>query len=456
MVHKILRYSLWIFLFYFLISVIIVPIRHKEVSELPAVEGAPGRVRCIDDNQEALLWRLRVIESAQSEIVMSTFDWREDNSGTDMMAALEAAAERGVQIRLIVDGINGFLQLRGSGMFQALTANPNVEAKLYNPVNLLLPFRINYRMHDKYLIADESVYILGGRNTNDLFLGNYRDSYNLDRDLLVYEGENGESGSLGAVRSYFEKVWSDPVSKPYRHHKSARKTQQAQEELRERYEKLKSDYPVLLEETDWQGETTEAESIALLVNPAQAAGKEPVVFEQIFREIKQGQDVLIQTPYIICDGRMYRGLREAVEGGTGIQIITNAVESGANPWGCTDYLNQKGKILRTGVSVYECLAGQSLHTKTVLVDQDVSIIGSYNLDIRSTYLDTEMMLRVESRELNRAIRADAEQYQEKSKLCTPDGQETENSGYQKVRLSLPKKGIYQLLRVVILPIRHLL
>lgn len=456
MVHKILRYSLWIFLFYFLISVIIIPIRHKEVSELPAVEGAPGRVRCIDDNQEALLWRLRVIESAQNEIVMSTFDWREDNSGTDMMAALEAAAERGVQIRLIVDGINGFLQLRGSGMFQALTLNPNVEAKLYNPVNLLLPFRINYRMHDKYLIADESVYILGGRNTNDLFLGNYRDSYNLDRDLLVYEGENGESGSLGAVRSYFEKVWSDPVSKPYRHHKSARKTQQAQEELRERYEKLKSDYPVLLEETDWQGETTEAESIALLVNPAQAADKEPVVFEQIFREIKQGQDVLIQTPYIICDRRMYRGLREAVDGGTGIRIITNAVESGANPWGCTDYLNQKGKILRTGVSVYECLAGQSLHTKTVLVDQDVSIIGSYNLDIRSTYLDTEMMLRVESRELNRAIRADAEQYQEKSKLCTPDGQEKENSGYQKVRLSLLKKGIYQVLRVVILPIRHLL
>ena len=197
MVHKILRYSLWIFLFYFLISVIIIPIRHKEVSELPAV-----------------------------------------------------------QIRLIVDGINGFLQLRGSGMFQALTSNPNVEAKLYNPVNLLLPFRINYRMHDKYLIADESVYILGGRNTNDLFLGNYRDSY--------------------------------------------------------------------------------------------------------------------------------------------------------------------------------------------------------NLDIRSTYLDTEMMLRVESRELNRAIRADAEQYQEKSKLCTPDGQEKENSGYQKVRLSLLKKGIYQVLRMMILPIRHLL
>ena len=74
--------------------------------------------------------------------------------------------------------------------------------------------------------------------------------------------------------------------------------------------------------------------------------------------------------------------------------MTNAVESGANPWGCTDYLNQKQKVLGTGVSVYECLAGQSLHTKTVLVDDDISLIGSYNLDIRSTYLDTEMMLRM--------------------------------------------------------------
>lgn len=95
MVHKILRYSLWIFLFYFLISVIIVPIRHKEVSELPAVEGAPGRVLCIDDNQEALLWRLRVIESAQDEIVMSTFDWREDNSGRERCAAGEPCAGGG-------------------------------------------------------------------------------------------------------------------------------------------------------------------------------------------------------------------------------------------------------------------------------------------------------------------------------------------------------------------------
>ena len=51
---------------------------------------------------------------------------------------------------------------------------------------------------DKYLIADDYAYILGGRNTNNLFLGNYADSYNEDRDILVYETF---SGFIGFVHS---------------------------------------------------------------------------------------------------------------------------------------------------------------------------------------------------------------------------------------------------------------
>lgn len=41
--------------------------------------------------------------------------------------------------------------------------------------------------------------------------------------------------------------------------------------------------------------------------------------------------------------------------------------------------------------------GQSLHTKTILVDDHISMIGSYNLDLRSTYLDTELMLVIDCR-----------------------------------------------------------
>lgn len=459
MLHKILRYSLGIFLIYFLFSVIIVPIWYKDAGQEQtayAKSTAQSAVLCIDDNEEALYWRLKVIGAAQEEIVMSTFDWREDNGGTDVMAALAQAAERGVKVRLVVDGINGFLQLRGSGLFQALTAYPNVEAKLYNPINLLLPYRINYRLHDKYLIADDTVYILGGRNTNDLFLGNYREQYNLDRDVLVYEGKDGAEGSLGLVKDYFEKVWEDPASKRYRHHKGKQKTLENQEILRQRYLSLTEKYPDLEDAVCWEEKTLPVESIALLTNPVEVKGKEPLVWNGIYQEIEGGRDILIQTPYIICDRLLYGDLQKAVEQGKKVEILTNAVESGANPWGCTDYLNQKQKVLGAGVSVYECLAGQSLHTKTVLVDDDISLIGSYNLDIRSTYLDTEMMLRIESRQLNAALREKTQFYQEQSKKCMPDGTEQIGDSYEAVVQGPVKKAIYAVLRLVVRPIRHLL
>ena len=54
------------------------------------------RIRCIDDNEEALLWRLRMIGAAKKSIVLATFDLRADESGTDLLAALDHAAEKGV------------------------------------------------------------------------------------------------------------------------------------------------------------------------------------------------------------------------------------------------------------------------------------------------------------------------------------------------------------------------
>ena len=60
------------------------------------------------------------------------------------------------------------------------------------------------------------------------------------------------------------------------------------------------------------------------------------------------------------------------------------------------------------MKVYEYMAPHSCHTKAVLIDDRMSIVGSYNLDMRSTYLDTELMLAVDSTELNAIIRKEAE------------------------------------------------
>ncbi len=96
-----------------------------------------------------------------------------------------------------------------SAAFQALLSCETAEARFYNPLSIRL-WQINYRMHDKYLIADDTAYILGGRNTKDLSLAA---DGNLDRDVLVYEGGADEPGTLAQLRQYFEEIWALPVCK---------------------------------------------------------------------------------------------------------------------------------------------------------------------------------------------------------------------------------------------------
>ena len=174
-----------------------------------ASENSAGdRVMLIEDNGEALAERIRMLEHAKQSIVLSTFDFHSDISGKKMLAALWAAAERGVKVKILVDGCNSWLRMTGNAYFYALASHENVTIKTYNPVNPLLPFHAMSRMHDKYVIVDDSLYLLGGRNVYDSFLGAQDGPKNYDRDVLVYhEGE--KEGSLYQVKAYFEAIWND-------------------------------------------------------------------------------------------------------------------------------------------------------------------------------------------------------------------------------------------------------
>lgn len=423
-------------------------------------------VRCLDDNTQALVYRLALIESAQRELIMTTFDMSDGESRQDLMAAMLQAADRGVRIRLMVDGINAWLKLEKSDLFGAFSTHPNIEIRFYNPIRLTKLWKLNYRMHDKYLIADDTAYILGGRNSNNLFLGAYRDTYNIDRDLYVLERteknasdvmQKKERNSLQDIKAYFEKIWVQPDQKIFRK-KETEKTKEGLALLREHYKELQTAYPEAFSEIETllTQDLIRVDSIQFLQNPLYADEKVPVVYQRICQEMEQGETILIQTPYIICDKGMYQDLSELCRAGKQIEFITNAVESGANPWGCTDYLNERKSILKTGAGVYACMAGQSLHTKTVLIDDETSIVGSYNLDLRSTYLDTELMLLVKSKELNKQLRDQAAAYQEKSTYEKAGKPSRTGRLYEKKEMSGMQKVIYSILRILIRPIREVL
>ncbi len=377
---------------FFVISLTIPPRFHKQVSQefldtlsAPSHVSCAQQVLCIDDNVDALLRRLQVMEAAQQELILSAYGMLADESGLDIMASLLHTAERGVRVRILVDGLSEFLDLRGSKPFRALAAVPGVEVRVYNPVSLLKPWRLNYRMHDKYLAADDAVYILGGRNIKNLSLGDYQEKRDHDRDVLVYSTEPGPQDSIHQVRRYFESVWTLETTEPFSAPETPDETQL--ELLRRRRGELEQTWPETFADPDWEETSLPAAGITLLTNPIQAGNKAPELWTALTHLMEEGSSCVVQTPYLICGSAMYRDLTALTEGGLDLSIITNAVESGANPWGCADYLNQKQRIHQTGAHLYEYLGDHSAHRKTVLIDDRLSLVGSFNFDMRSAYLD---------------------------------------------------------------------
>ena len=423
-------------------------------TEFTAETAGTERICCIDDNEEALLWRLRMIGTAKKNIVLSTFDLRADENGTKLLAALNHAASKGVKIRLLIDGIYQQLFLADSSDFQALASSENVEVGVYNPVAPANLFKVNYRMHDKYLIIDEKMYLLGGRNSNDIFLGDHTKGINEDRDILVYDTSDGRAESLQQLEDYFYEVWNDKCVSKKKGKKPLEYTE-AHAHMEEVYASLLKKYKDIETYSDWEKDTIEVNKITLVDNGVHASRKRPQVLQTIQYLSDNADHVIIQTPYVICNGYMYDVLQQ-ISDHAKLQIVLNAVEKGSNPWGCTDYLNQKKRILKTGADVYELMNEYPVHTKAVLIDDRLSVVGSYNLDMRSTYLDTELMLVIDSEKLNQQIRATESDYMEKSKEVLADGHETEGAKYKKKILNRQKKIYYSVLRLLIRPLRQLL
>ena len=438
---------------FLLVCALVPPLVHKTVTEPVPITGSPGeRVAAVDSNREAMLWRLRLIRSAQESLILSTFDLRPDETGLDILAALQEAADRGVRIQILADGICGAMYLQSSAHFRALAAMPNVEARFYNPINLLKPWALNYRMHDKYLIVDNHAYLLGGRNTYDLFLREDLGHYNIDRDVLVYVPEGG--GSLEALRAYFDSIWSLGENRVLSPSQSDR-VENAREALRQRAGKLEHKYPKAFCPIDYPSETIPARAVSLLANPPHPGNKEPLVWDALCKLMQQGEQIRIQTPYIICGRAMYRDLAEVCAQVQSLRIMTNAPEGGANPFGCADFLNQKGKLLHLGTETLEWLGGQSLHTKTVLIDDHLSVVGSFNMDMRSAYLDTELMVVIDCPQLNKQLRESFDAMSESSRISTLEG---DYLGQQCPKPGMPpaRQLLYGILRILLWPVRHLL
>lgn len=427
-------------------------LRHSKASEQTKTsfdaaslyEDKPGpeRAAILSDNEDALAERLRMISHAQERIILSTFDFMDDNSGKLMLGALADAADRGVDVRILVDGFPYLTHMAGSSYFRAVASLENVTFKVYNPANPLLPHQLMARMHDKYLIADDSAYILGGRNTYDFFLGNDTDYVNYDWDVLVHTSDR--SASLAQLEAYFTSVWEHSASKtkmdsvPFYRKNSVSKSRA---ELAELYAACQKQHPDWFLEIDYTEMTVPTNKITLLSNPIQPFVKEPVLFYQMTELMKQANGaVYFHTPYILCSDYMMERLTEVCASGQPVTMMTNSVANNGNPFGAVDYQIHKPQIIETGLQILEYDSGVSYHGKCFTAGDRLCGIGSFNWDMRSAYIDTELMLVIDSAELTSALRREMQIYEKEALLVKDansydlkDGQEPQTLSKKRSR-----------------------
>ena len=183
----------------------------------PLCENHPGEcgILTLDDSLDAFAARYRLTEMAERTLDVQYYIWQDDMSGRLLFSALLAAAKRGVRVRLLLDdnntpGLDNLLAL--------LNQEPNIEVRLFNPfanrnfraLGYLTDFpRLNRRMHNKTLTADNQATILGGRNIGDEYFNVTTDTGFADLDILAV------GPLVGEVSADFDRYWASGSSYPF-------------------------------------------------------------------------------------------------------------------------------------------------------------------------------------------------------------------------------------------------
>ena len=202
--------------------------------------------------------------------------------------------------------------------------------------------------------------------------------------------------------------------------------------------------------------TCETNKVTLLSNPTGIYGKKPVLFYELSELMKQAKErVIIHTPYVVLNGYMKRELTEIAGQVPDSRMVINSVENGDNFMASSDYLYRKNEVFNTGVQILEYDGGVSYHGKSVVIDEDMSIIGSYNMDLRSTYVDTELMLAVQSRELTEELTGYMEEMEKDCRTVTgPDTYEVPEH-IQVEEIPFWKKAAMRVVGLIMQPFRSM-
>jgi len=381
-------------------------------------------------NDEDFNWRLALVDSARYSLDLQTFIWGRDFSGELLFSRMHQAAERGVQVRLLVDDF-GF-----RGRDRAIAAfddHPNIEIKIWNPgrqrlfgrnVEYAVRLReLNHRMHNKVLIADNRVAISGGRNISNEYFGISNRANFFDLDLLA------AGPVVPQISGMFDRYWDSPQATPaaiFFRNVAVADVPGVMAQLRQRLETspFRQIFPINPQSWD----DLLSEGVAALLpgeveviydKPGESAPSQDALIglQRFFRQAEN--EVLVINPYLVPGEAFFVEAQELADRGVHMAIMTNSLGSTDVTIVHAAYARTRIPMLKTGLKVFEMrydAAMQAdldtppvksrwvaLHAKAAVLDRKRVFVGSYNLSPRSKNLNTEMGLLVDSPELGEQL-----------------------------------------------------
>ncbi|MEZ4431543.1 MAG: cardiolipin synthase [bacterium] len=309
--------------------------------------SADNRVRLLIDGEQAYPAMLQAIAEAKSSIRVQFYIWRPDATGTALRDALAARAADGLTVQVLVDS-------HGSPGFTDRFARPLRDAGAR--IHRVMPWRllrrtprVNFVNHRKILVIDDRVAFNGGMNVGDEYRHTWRDL------MLRIEGK-----AVLALRQVF---LADLAA--------ARGDEDA---------------PVLVDAP--AVDPTAGHPAQLAVVASGPDQDQPWIHLAYFQAFTQAERrIWIATPYFIPSQALIVALQAAESRGVDVRVVVP--QDNDIPlvgWACRSYHPQ---MLRAGIRVFE-YRGAMLHAKAFVVDDDLCMVGSANVDTRSFHLSFEV------------------------------------------------------------------
>jgi cardiolipin synthase C len=362
-------------------------------------------VKIVDDPSEALRLRYALIQKARHKINVSYFIFAKDNTAMEFLALLREKARAGVEVKIIIDALfNDIPKDVATHLHQA-----GVIIKNFNKLQWYRPGKaIKYRMHDKMFIVDGEEVILGGRNIEDTYYARAEKNYD-DRDVYL-QGETATKAD-----SYFEEFWQASHLTPMKlltknNAKTKLKIEKAELMLDDKVLNAiseKSNFNLKL----WQDDMVFVDDVDVLFDAISSRKNGNLgTTAQLYALMAQAQhSVLIDSPYLILSKELEALFKELIARGVKVRILTNSLKATDGIMPQAGYLMQRRKISAMGIELYEYFGDDSFHAKSLLIDEKISLIGSFNLDPRSQNLNTETMAVIHNETVAMQLKESMEQ-----------------------------------------------